>query len=115
MSVKVIGILNIRSVDSINYDIYKNEQTNEIYYMVNNNKYLINLSAKYKKLTNFKIIISDALIYMDFLKEIHEPEFPKFYLINNEKVLNDSENNIQIPNLIELYSYKSIFNNVKSK
>jgi len=114
MEIKNIGNISIRSVDSIKYAIYKNNSTNEIYYLINNCKYTINLSDKYKNLNNINISLSETVLYIDFLKEINDVTFPKCYYINNNKIINDN-NNIEIPNLTELYSYKSILDGVKLK
>ncbi len=119
MKIQTIGYLSFRTVDSIRYNIYNDIDTNEIYYCIDNKKYFITLPKEYMKVNNvsfLSITLSDSVVYIDFLKEINDINFPKYYLINNNKILNNnSDYHIELPNLKELYSYKSIFNNVKEK
>ncbi len=122
MKIQTIGYLSFRTVDSIRYNIYNDEETNKMFYYFGNKKYLITLPKEYMKLNNvsfLSITLSDSEVYVDFLKELNDINFPKYYLINNNKILNNnfnkSEYHIELPDLKEIYSYKSIFNNVKEK
>lgn len=86
---KHIGYFYIRIVDSIRYDIYQNY--NNIFVMIKNKTYKLNISQKYLKSDDkIHITMFDGMDYEDYEFSLKSNKPPTYITINDEKIKNDN-------------------------